>query len=187
MTKFHFFSGRTAQAAAIAVSVAMGLSTAATGQSHGDMEAVLAGDLMLSGGFSRATLPNAPVGGGFLTIANQGGDDRLVSASADVSERVEIHEMAMEGDVMKMRELPDGLPIPAGETVELKPGSYHLMFMGLKDALVEGETVEVTLEFEQAGEVVVPLLVGAPNAKGAGHGHMDHGKMNHGDMQKDSN
>ena len=140
---------------------------------------VVAGDLTLTGGFSRATLPNAPVGGGFLTIENAGAADRLVSASSDAAERVEIHEMAMDGDVMRMRKLSDGLPLPAGETVDLKPGGYHLMFMGLSGALVEGETLEVTLEFENAGEVVVPLLIGAPNAKGPGNGTMqhDHGHM----------
>ena len=146
---------------------------------------VVAGDLTLTGGFSRATLPNAPVGGGFLTIQNAGAADRLVAASSDVSERVEIHEMAMDGDVMRMRELPDGLPLPAGETVDLKPGGYHLMFMGLSGALVEGETLEVTLEFENAGEVVVPLLIGAPNAKASDDGGMqhDHGHMTETDTE----
>lgn len=134
---------------------------------------VVLGDLALSGGFSRATPPGAPVAGGFLTIANGGDEDRLVAAHADFAGRTEIHEMAMEGEVMRMRELPDGLAIPAGATVELKPGGYHLMFMELKQPLVEGETVNVTLSFEKAGEVSLPLAVGPRNAgaqKGGGHG-----------------
>lgn len=135
-------------------------------------EAVTLGNLTLEGAFSRATLPNAPVAGGFLTITNTGDiDDRLVGATSDISGRMEIHEMAMDGDVMRMRELEDGLAIPAGETVELKPGGYHVMFMDLAQPLVEGETVEVTLTFENAGDVTLPLAIGAPNADGNGHGH----------------
>lgn len=133
------------------------------------------GDLTLSGPFTRATPPGAPVAGGFLTVANAGADDRLVAARVDFAGRAEIHEMAMEGDVMKMRQLSDGLAIPAGATVELKPGGYHLMFMDLKQPLVEGETVKVTLQFEKAGEVEVPMTVGPMNAgkrggKDGGHG-----------------
>lgn len=151
------------------------------GHGHGSvsdhaMGAVTAGALEISGGFSRATLPNAPVGGGFMTITNTGAeDDRLIGASSSVAGHLEVHEMAMEGDVMKMRELADGLPIPAGETVELKPGGFHIMFMELQEPLVEGETVTVKLTFERAGEVEVPLMIGKMNAKGHDHGSMDHG------------
>ncbi|PJE31786.1 hypothetical protein SAMN06297129_1812 [Pseudooceanicola antarcticus] len=139
---------------------------------------VTLGALTLSDGFSRATLPNAPVGGGFLTITNNGDSaDRLIAVETAVAGHSEIHEMAMEGDVMRMRELEDGLEIPAGETIELKPGGFHLMFMKLQQPLVEGETVDVTLTFETAGTVTLPLAIGAPNAKTHGHGdheHMDH-------------
>lgn len=132
-------------------------------------EAVKLGDLAISGGFSRATLPNAPVAGGYLSITNGGhADDRLVSASADFAKKTEIHEMKMEGDVMKMQALPDGVALPAGATVDLKPGGNHIMFMGLKHPLKEGETVNVTLTFEKAGEVSVPLQVGPINAKSPG-------------------
>ena len=137
------------------------------------------GDLEISGFYSRETLPNAPVAGGFMTITNNGSaDDRLIAASSDISGRVEIHEMAMENDVMKMRELADGLPIPAGATVELKPGGYHVMFMELNKALVQGDTVSVTLEFEQAGSMTITMPVAARQG-GMGHtghsGHMKHG------------
>ncbi|WP_193337067.1 copper chaperone PCu(A)C [Devosia beringensis] len=117
-------------------------------------------DLNLSAPFTRATLPNAPVGGGFLSIQNAGADaDRLVSASSPAAAMVQIHEMAMEGDVMKMRQLADGLELPPGETVTLAPGGFHLMFMGLTQAFVEGETVPVTLVFEKAGPVELDLPV----------------------------
>ena len=142
---------------------------------HAGPAPVTLGSLEISGAYSRATPPGAPVGGGFLTITNSGDDDRLIGVRADaLTDHAEIHEMAMEGDVMRMRALPDGLPVPAGATVELTPGGYHLMFMELKQPLVEGQTVDVTLSFEKAGEVVVPMTVGPMNAgkggKGAGHG-----------------
>ncbi|MBE0581716.1 MAG: copper chaperone PCu(A)C [Devosia sp.] len=123
------------------------------------------GDINISLPFTRATLPNAPVGGGFLTIENAGTEaDRLVSATSEVAGETQIHEMAMEGDVMKMRQLAEGLEIPAGETVVLAPGGVHIMFMGLKQAFVEGETVAVTLTFEKAGSVEVLLPVAAAAA-----------------------
>lgn len=124
------------------------------------------GALEISDGFTRATLPNAPVAGGFLTIVNTGDeDDRLIDASVDFAAEAQLHEMALENDVMKMRRLADGIPVPAGETVTLAPGGLHLMFMQLSQPLVEGETVMVTLTFEKAGSVSVPL-----NVAGAGAG-----------------
>ncbi|MCB1340209.1 MAG: copper chaperone PCu(A)C [Pseudooceanicola sp.] len=162
----------------LALAALLGLSLAplpASSESIATSHPVHLGPLVLSGGFSRATLPNAPVGGGFLTIENTGSeDDRLVSAVSPVAGRVEVHEMAMENDVMKMRALPDGLPIPAGETVTLKPGGFHIMFFDLKQSFKEGDTIMVTLTFARAGSVDVSLLVGAPNARSAG---MDHKKM----------
>lgn len=136
---------------------------------HAAHQAVVTlGDLTLSNAFTRATPPRAPVAGGFVTIANAGADDRLVAASSPIAGRVEIHEMAMQDNVMQMRELPDGLPIGAGETVELKPGGLHLMFFDLTQPLTEGETVPVTLRFEKSGEIEIPLTVGPMNARG-GH------------------
>jgi periplasmic copper chaperone A len=132
------------------------------------------GALELNAPFTRATLPNAPVAGGFVTIVNTGTeDDRLVSVGADFAKEGQIHEMAMEGDVMKMRQLTDGLVIPAGQTVALEPGGYHLMFMGLSQALVEGETAPVTLTFEKAGTITLDLHIEAPAAD-APAGHMGH-------------
>lgn len=133
------------------------------------------GPINISAPFTRATLPNAPVAGGFLTIENTGTEpDRLISATSDIAGDTQIHEMAMQGDVMKMRQLVDGLEIPAGETVLLAPGGFHIMFMGLKQALVEGEAVTVTLTFEKAGtvDVVLPVAAAAADAPMAmGHGH----------------
>ena len=150
----------------------------ANGMDHSAMTAspsaadtpVLIGDLAISGAFTRATLPNAPVGGGFLTITNTGSaDDRLVSATSPAAEDVQIHEMKMDGDMMKMSQLPDGLVIPAGQTVTLAPGGYHLMFMKLKAPFVEGQAVPVTLTFEKAGTIDVRLEVGGTDAKAPEH------------------
>lgn len=128
--------------------------------------------LSIADGFTRATRPGAPVAGGFMLITNTTGhDDRLVGASSSVAGVMQVHEMAMEDGIMKMRELAGGLPIPAGEAVTLKPGGYHVMFMELKEPLVQGTKVDVTLKFEKAGEVSVPLVVLAPDAEGfPGHG-----------------
>jgi uncharacterized protein YcnI/copper(I)-binding protein len=139
---------------------------------------VTVGDLEITGAFTRATLPNAPVGGGYLTITNNGAaDDRLVSVSTPLAGTSQIHEMKMEGDVMKMNELPDGLAIPAGESVSLAPGGYHLMFMGLTGPFVEGQSIAVTLTFEKAGTVEVQLPVGSPAAKGPAMGHSMHSEI----------
>ncbi|MBD9525803.1 copper chaperone PCu(A)C [Paracoccus sp. PAR01] len=130
------------------------------------------GDLTITQGYSRATPPGAPVGGGFLTVANGGAEaDRLVAATSPAAKKVEIHEMAMEGDVMKMRQLPEGVEIPAGTSVELKPGGLHLMLMGLEHPLVEGDSLPLTLTFEKAGKVDLSLKVGPMNAKGDAHAH----------------
>jgi Uncharacterized protein conserved in bacteria len=132
------------------------------------------GNINISLPFTRATLPNAPVAGGFLTIENTGTEsDRLISLASEIADETQIHEMAMQGDVMKMRPLTEGLEIPAGETVVLAPGGFHIMFMGLKQTLVEGETITVTLTFEKAGtvDVVLPIEAAAADAPTAEHAH----------------
>ncbi|MDS9467389.1 DUF1775 domain-containing protein [Paracoccus sp. MBLB3053] len=131
---------------------------------------IIKGELSISSPFARATLPGAKVAGGFLTIENGGqSEDRLIAASSPLAKRVEIHEMAMEGDVMRMRELPEGLVLPSGGTVELKPGGFHLMLQEIGEPLSEGMNVPVTLTFEKAGKVEVQLVVGPMNAKGGEH------------------
>ena len=113
--------------------------------------------------YARATGAGQPIGGGFLKLVNGGKADRLVSASADISKSVELHEMKMEGDVMRMRQV-DGIALQAGQTVELKPGGYHLMFVGLKAPLKAGDSFPMKLKFEKAGEVTVDVKVEAAGA-----------------------
>lgn len=136
-----------------------------------DMDVVKAGNLEVSGGATKAMLPGQPVGGGYVTIKNGGvSDDKLIGVESSAAGRAEIHEMAMVNDVMKMRKLDEGIVIPAGQTVELKPGGLHMMFFDVKKPFAEGDKVPVTLIFEKAGKVDVILSAGA--AKGGGdHQH----------------
>ncbi|WP_296373042.1 copper chaperone PCu(A)C [Yoonia sp.] len=135
-----------------------------------DMAPVTQDTLTLTDGYAYATLPNQPVAGGFLTIANGGeADDHLVAAASDIAGVTQIHAMMMDGGVMVMRELADGLPLPAGETVVLQSGGLHLMFMQLNGPLVAGETVAVTLRFENAGEVAIDLPIRKKMAGGMDH------------------
>lgn len=137
------------------------------------MAPVQHGDLTLSSGFARATLPNAPVAGAFLTITN-GGDvtDRLISVETPAAARAEIHEMAMQGDVMVMRPLAEGIAIAPGAVLQLAPGGYHLMLMDLAGPLIKGKMLDITLNFERAGPVALSLPIGAPNAGTMAHDHM---------------
>ena len=132
------------------------------------------GNLVITAPWARATPKGAPVGGGYLSITNNGTEpDRLIGGSfAAAGGRTEVHEMKVEGGVMKMRPLTAGLEIKPSQTVELKPGGYHLMFMALKQQLKAGETVKGTLEFAKAGKVEVSYPVRAQGSPGAGdHGH----------------
>jgi copper(I)-binding protein len=163
------------------VAVAAALCTAAA-----RAEDVKAGDLVISQAWSRATPSGAKIAGGYLTIENRGqAPDRLVGGTGDVAARVEMHEMAMDNGVMKMRPLDKGLTIEPGKTVKLAPGGYHLMLMDIKQPLKQGDKVPVTLEFEKAGKVTVSLDVqgvGAQSPAGGEHpgGHMEMKKSHDG-------
>jgi copper(I)-binding protein len=128
------------------------------------------GNVQIENAYTRATVPGQQVAGGFMKIENKGSVDLLVSASSPVAGEVQLHEMAMDGNVMKMRQVKD-IPVPAGGAVELKPGGLHLMFMNIKAPLTAGETVPVKLKFAKAGEVEVKMPV---NAMGAHGGAMKH-------------
>lgn len=131
-----------------------------------------AGSIEIGHPWSRATPGGASVAGGYLVLKNTGtAPDRLVAVASPAAGRVEIHEMAMKDGVMTMRPLPDGIVIPPGGTVELKPGSFHLMLVGLKQPLKEGEMVDGTLTFEKAGSVPVQFKVQGIAAGAAKHAH----------------
>jgi len=120
--------------------------------------------------YARATAAGQPIGGGFMKLVNAGAADKLVAISADVSKSVELHTMTMEGDVMRMRQV-DAIELAAGQTVELKSGGYHVMFVGLKAPLKAGDKFPAKLKFEKAGEVDVTFNVEAPAAGAAEHKH----------------
>ena len=123
------------------------------------------GTLEIGHPWARATPPTAPAGGGYLTVTNKGTtEDRLISVKSPAAGAVQVHEMKMEGNVMRMREVEGGLAIPPGATVALAPGGLHLMMMGLKEPLKQGERVPVTLVFEKAGSIDVELAVTAMGA-----------------------
>lgn len=132
----------------------------------------------------RATVPQQNGTGAFMKLTSQT-DSKLVQADSPVAKHVEVHEMVMENHVMKMRQVPS-VALPAGQTVELRPGSYHIMLIDLHGQVKEGEQVPLTLTFEGADgqrstlEIqapVRPLASGADGSHG-GHGH-GHGAAKH--------
>lgn len=131
------------------------------------------GPIVIESPWARATPGGAQVAGGYLTITNTGQQpDRLIGGSLPLAASVEVHEMSMNDGVMKMRKLANGLQIKPGQSVELKPGSYHLMFMGLHEGLKEGQTIKGTLVFEKAGSVEIGYRVAGIGAKSGGQmGH----------------
>lgn len=139
------------------------------------------GELKIGHPWAKPTIAGAKVGGGFLKVTNEGNeDDRLVSitVSPDIAATAQLHEMKMENDVMKMRQLENGITVPAGQTVELKPGALHVMFMDIARPFADGEKIKATLTFEKAGTVDVEFNVEQPKAEGAEKTdpHAGHGK-----------
>ena len=136
------------------------------------------GEMKIDHPWARASAGPARNSAAFMTIHNAGGADRLISASADVSDRVELHTHEMDGDVMKMRQV-EAIDVPANGMAELKPGGFHVMLIGLKAPLKEGESFPLTLTFENAGTVTLEVAVEAITSMGGGmkHGTMDHNNM----------
>ena len=125
----------------------------------------------VSAAWARPTVEGQAGGGGFLTLTGGSADDRLLSVSATIAKGAELHTMSMEGNVMRMRPV-DGIAVPAGKTVELKPGGLHVMFVGLTQPLKSGTTFPLALRFEKAGDIKVDVKVAktAPGMSGqAGH------------------
>lgn len=120
--------------------------------------------------YARSTGPGMRTGGAYLSLENKGPADRLLSASSPVAAEVQLHVMKMEGDVMRMREV-EAIDLPTGQTVTLAPGGLHVMLVGLKAPLKQGDKFPLTLKFEKSGETVVTV-----NVEGAGANH-DHAAM----------
>ncbi|MEP5152547.1 copper chaperone PCu(A)C [Planktotalea sp.] len=148
------------------VAIAIALSTALPAFAEG---------IMVHDAYARAARPGAPTGAAFMQIMNHSSeDDRLLSVASEVAKRVELHTHKDLGEgVMKMMEIEEGLAIPAGGKHGLARGGDHVMFMGLNQDFVQGESVEITLTFEKAGDVVVQVPIDLER--------QDHGGMEHGD------
>ena len=130
--------------------------TASAAMAHG----YRSGALSIQHPWSRETAVGQAVGGGFLTITNSGDrEDRLISGTTPVAAEVQLHTMTMDGGIMRMRQVTDGIAVPAKGSVELKPGGYHIMFMGLKRQLRQGERFPVTLRFQRARSVTLQFAV----------------------------
>lgn len=146
-------------ALASALPVGFAATPAASAETAGNAGQVVVGALTLSGGAAKPMPPGAKVGGGGLTIVNAGpADDRLAAVESPAAGRVELHEMTMENDVMRMRKL-DGIPVPAGQTVTLAGSGLHLMFMDVVKPFRQGDIIPLVLTFEQAGKIAYDLPV----------------------------
>lgn len=158
--------------AALATAGTVLAQTVSAAPSHAGHHAAV----MVRDAWVRPSVPGQSGTGAFMTLTAPAGA-RLVGVATPAAGVAEVHEMKMEGDTMRMRAIP-ALELPAGRTVELKPGGYHLMLMDLKQPLAGGTTVPITLQLEDAGgapstlELQVPVGVPAgAAAKPHGHGH----------------
>ena len=157
-----------------------------TALSHGAGCACKLGSLELTNLWARATPPHAPTAAGYLTITNHGSAaDKLTAVSTPMAGSGELHIMKVENGIMTMRPVEGGIEIPAGGTVTLAPGGYHLMFIGPKEPFKDGGKLPVTLTFEKAGSVDTFLHIMPIGSQGPAAGTDGH-SMNGGAMQMDN-
>jgi len=159
----------------IAASVAATLAVAAAALP------LIAGDshIVIADPYARETPPNAKVGGAYMTIMNHGHANRLTGARSDAAAMAQIHNHIIDSEgVMRMREVEGGIALGKHESVTLAPGGLHVMLMGLENPLKKGETIAITLEFEDGSTVDVDVPVKSISAAGAEMKH-DHGKKKH--------
>jgi hypothetical protein len=176
-------------AAAVCAAPARADHDLAVGESHGAAPAIKtttakakeakpAAFVDVQGAWVRATVPGQSGTGGFMSLRSPAAALQLVGFSTPVAGTAELHEMAMDGNVMRMRPV-EGLDLPAGQTVELKPGGHHLMLMALKRPLTAGSTVPLVLRFKAPDgklleqKVAVPVRAAAPTGTSAPPAH-DH-------------
>ncbi|MBC06711.1 copper chaperone PCu(A)C [Thalassospira sp.] len=150
-----------------------------------------AADIEVKDAWAKASKGMVRNGAAFFDVINSGDADRIVGVRSDLADRTELHTHIMENNVMKMREVQGGVEVPMHGSVHFKPGSYHVMFIGLNKALEEGQKIDITLEFEKAGDIPVTIDVlntmsmGPNGGAGMGHG-MGHGQKQN-KMQMNSN
>jgi len=148
-----------------ALAVLLTLAACSPGGSGGSGEAAT---VQAADALCRPTPVGRQMTGCYLTLTTATAD-RLVSASSPDANMVQIHESRVESGMMMMAELREGLPLPAGETVTLEPGGNHLMLMGVKEPLVAGDTVALTLTFESSPPLELTATVGQPAMPEADH------------------
>jgi len=152
----HRFDTYIAPVLALLLAVCLPAGVSASTASAQDAPAAITAEAA----WVRQPPPGAAVAGGYLRLHNPGpGDDRLLAVTTAAAERVEIHEMHMDDGVMRMRALEGGLPLPAGETVALAPGGWHLMLIAPSAPLEVGATLMMTLAFEHAPELTAEFTV----------------------------
>jgi len=140
---------------ALAITLVLALATPVTVRAEAG-----AGAIRVENAWARATAPGQIAGSGYFTLINAGDQpDQLIAVSTPIAAQAQIHRTSMDGGVMRMRELTEGLALPARSRVELKPGGTHLMFMSLQSPFVAGSSFPVTLKFRTAGEVTLRLRV----------------------------
>jgi periplasmic copper chaperone A len=131
---------------------------------------ITVGDLQIIHPYIPQPAASAKAAGGFMAIVNNGAEaDRLIGVESDIAVKVEVHESKVDANGVGTMEHVEAIEIPALATVSLKHGGYHIMFMGLKDKLTEGETHKGVLIFEKAGRIEIEFQIDPPG--GAGHDH----------------
>lgn len=156
-----------------AVLLAAALTATASGRAHD----ITFASFTIEHPWARASAGPARNSAAFMTIRNSGGADRLLAAAGDVAGRIELHSHLMEGDVMKMRRA-EAVEVPAEGAARLQPGAIHIMLIGLREPLKEGDRFPLTLTFEKAGDVTVEVAVEAIGSMGG----MNHDAMPQGSI-----
>lgn len=137
-----------------------------------DRAVAAAPTVTVSQAWARASAGAATTGAAYVTLTGGASDDTLVGVSAPVADTVQVHESSSEGGVTRMRQVTGGVAIPAGKTVALRPGGYHIMMIGLHHPLVAGQGFPLTLTFAHAAPVTVTVTVRPIGAAAAGHDSM---------------
>lgn len=157
------------------VVMALGLTLMAVWALSANAHEYTVGSLTIEHPWARPSMGPVPNGAAYLTVKNEGTEaDRLVAARGEVAANLELHSMSMDDGVMRMRMLPEGIEIPAGETVTLAPRGLHIMLLGLAEPLEVGDLFKVTLVFERAGEMEAHFIVKQPDATVGQGGHQGH-------------
>ncbi|MEQ9361642.1 MAG: copper chaperone PCu(A)C [Rhodospirillales bacterium] len=142
---------------------------------HEHMKIESAG-ITVTGAWARPTIAKMRISAAYFEATITSGEDKLLAAKTAKAEKAELHQHVMEGDIARMRPV-DAVPLSPGHPAVFQPTGYHVMIMGLKGPLNEGDSFPLTLVFEKAGEVTIDVMVMKKAAQG--HGNMDHGAHKH--------